>query len=106
MAPIHAHKVHGAIDRNTAAASVSVRKFVNAPFDISPDAIANSRCFIRPRPTTFAHTHIVGWIEKRHVGAFATHQSGKVTGFRASPHSNRWFPSCQRSPGRVTAGSG
>ena len=52
VAPIHADKMHGAVDRSAAppALSVSVRKLVKAACDISPEAMANSWCLTWPRP--------------------------------------------------------
>ena len=52
MAPVHAHEVDGAVSGvvGAAARSFSVRNAVNSSALISPEAQANSRCLMRPRP--------------------------------------------------------
>ena len=53
MAPIHTHKVNGPIDRDLGRGTKRLFQKGDEPSrDISPDAMANSRCFAAPRPTT------------------------------------------------------
>lgn len=53
MPPVHADEVDRAIGRRgDKVVKTSPRNAVNSPSDISPDAMANSRCLTAPSPVT------------------------------------------------------
>ena len=60
-----------------------LRKAMNSGTDISPDAMANSRCLTAPESADMAvDRHIVGRVGKNHLRLLAAHQGGNDIAFK------------------------
>src|SRR5258706_10632398 len=99
MSPVHTDEMDRAMLGEFRASRIHLfRKSMKSEGDNSPEATANSRCLILPRPTVAEICTLYGGSANTMAARSRPMSLAKWETSQASPHKRRWLPDCQRSP--------